>query len=215
MKTIINGIINENPTFVLLLGLCPVLAVTTKFENSYIMGISVLFILIFSNIIISLIKKIVPDNVRIPVYIMIIGTFVTTVEMLLNSYLPDIHNILGIYLPLLVVNCIIFGRALSFASKNSVGKSFLDAIGIGLGFMFAISLIGFIRELLGTNTITLMDGLSDLTGYQAVYKILPDTNILPISILVTPAGAFLVLGLVIALFNYIKVRKEGAKHESN
>lgn len=211
MKRILNGIIKENPTFVLLLGLCPALAVTTKFENAYLMGLCVFIVLLFSNIIISLIKKFVSENIKIPVFILIIGTFVTCLEMLLSKYVPNLYEALGIYLPLIVVNCIVLGRAIEVASKESVKNSILDAIGIGLGFTFAISLIALIRELFGTNTITLMDSISSVTGYKAIYtNILPSTNILPMSILVSPCGAFLCLGLLIALFNKIGGKKDGA-----
>lgn len=214
MKTIINGIIHENPTFVLLLGLCPALAVTNNFESSYIMGLCVLTVLIFSNFVISLIRKVVPENVKIPVYILIIGTFVTIVELLLEAYVPALYNVLGIYLPLIVVNCIVLGRALVVASKEKAGKSLLDAIGIGLGFTFALMVIGFIREIMGTNTITLMDGLSSITGYRAVYQFLPNTNIFPISIFKDPAGAFLTLGLLIGIFNALKNKRGRGKLES-
>lgn len=209
MKKIINGIVNENPTFVLFLGLCPSLAVTTKFENAYMMGICVLLILIFSNFIISIIKKLIPDNVRIPVYILIIGTFVTIVEILLERFIPALYNALGIYIPLIVVNCIVLGRAMQVASKDTVKNSILDALGIGVGFTLSICLIALVREILGTNTITLMDSLSSLTGYRAVYKILPETNLLPISIFVQPTGAFLTFGLLAGMINYIRGLKRG------
>lgn len=209
MKTIINGIKNENPTFVLLLGLCPALAVTTKFETAYIMGFCVLIILILSNLFVSLTKNIVPDSVKIPVYILVIATIVTIIEMLLNTYIPNLYKSLGIYLPLIVVNCIVLGRNLAIASKESVSKSVLDGIGIGLGFTVALMLIAFIREVLGNNTLTLMDSLSSLTGYKAVYKILPTTDILPIKFLTTPAGSFLTLGILTAIFS------KGRDHESN
>ena len=186
MKTILNGIKNENPTFVLMLGMCPALAVTNKFETAYMMGLCVLFILIISNLFVSITRKFVPDSVRIPVYIVVIATLVTATEMLLNNYVPALYKALGIYLPLIVVNCIVLGRNLSVASKESVSKSVLDGIGIGLGFLFALMLISLFREILGNNTITLMDSLSELTGYKAVYKVLPNTNILPIKFLVTP-----------------------------
>jgi Na+-translocating ferredoxin:NAD+ oxidoreductase subunit E len=213
MKTIYNGIIKENPTFVLLLGLCPALAITKTVESAYLMGICVLVILIFSSFVISLIRKLVTDSVRIPVYILIIGTFVTIVEVLLKEYIPNLYSALGIYLPLIVVNCIVLGRAMVVASKENVGKSILDAIGIGLGFTLAISLIALIREVLGTNTITLMDSISSFTGYKAVYtNILPSTDIFPISIFTTSTGAFLTLAFLIALFNKIK---GGKKDESN
>lgn len=212
MKRILKGIISENPTFVLLLGLCPALAVTTKFENAYLMGLCVMIVLLFSNIIVSIIKKHVNENVKIPVFILIIGTFVTTLEILLEKYIPNIYEALGIYLPLIVVNCIVLGRAIEVASKESVKNSILDAIGVGLGFTLAISLIALIREVLGTNTITLMDSISSITGYRAIYtNILPNSNILPMQILVSPAGSFLVLGMLIALFNKIG----GKKNDTN
>lgn len=209
MKTIINGIKNENPTFVLLLGLCPALAVTSKFETAYIMGLCVLIILVISNLFVSLTKKIVPDSVRIPVYILVIATLVTIVEMLLNSYVPTLYKTLGIYLPLIVVNCIVLGRNLAVASKESVSKSVLDGIGIGLGFTLALMLIALIREIFGNNTLTLMDSLSSLTGYKAVYNIFPSTNFLPIKFLTTPAGAFFTIGILTAIFS------KGRRHESN
>ena len=212
MKRILKGIISENPTFVLLLGLCPALAVTTKFENAYLMGLCVMIVLLFSNIIVSIIKKHVNENVKIPVFILIIGTFVTTLEILLEKYIPNLYEALGIYLPLIVVNCIVLGRAIEVASKESVKNSILDAIGVGLGFTLAISLIALIREELGTNTITLMDSISSITGYRAIYtNILPNSNILPMQILVSPAGSFLVLGMLIALFNKIG----GKKNDTN
>jgi len=170
MRTIINGIFKENPLFVLVLGLCSSLAITTTFEKSYMMGICVLFILIFSNLIISLIKKIIPENVKIPVYIIIIGTLVTVLGTLLSKYVPNLYKTLGVYLSLITVNCIILGRALTVASKKSVKESILDAIGIGIGFTLSLMLIGFVRELLGTNTITIMNDISSLTGYRLVFK---------------------------------------------
>jgi electron transport complex protein RnfE len=215
MKTIINGIVHENPTFVLLLGLCPALAVTNKFESAYIMGLCVLIILLFSNFVISLIKKLVPDSVKIPVYILIIGTFVTIVELLLKSYVPSLYSILGIYLPLIVVNCIVLGRALVVASKEKVGKSMLDAIGIGTGFAISLMIIALFREVLGTNTITLLDGLSSITGYKAIYQVLPTTNLLPITIFKDPAGAFLTLGILLGVFNAIRDKKGRGELESN
>src|SRR5574344_374599 len=136
MKNIINGIFKENPVFVLLLGLCSTLAITTKFENAYVMGLCLLVVLIISNFIVSIIKKWIPNNVRIPVYILIISTVVTIVELILQKYVPNLYQILGIYIPLITVNCIVLGRALSVASKKSIVHSLTDAIGIGLGFTF-------------------------------------------------------------------------------
>ncbi|MDD2181711.1 MAG: electron transport complex subunit RsxE [Bacilli bacterium] len=211
MKTIKNGIFDENPTFVLMLGLCPTLAVTRTFEGAYIMGLCVLTVLLFTNLIVSIIKKIIPDNVRIPVYILLIATFVTALDLILQKYVPALHETLGIYLPLIAVNCIVLGRALSVASVSSIKKSVFDAIGIGLGFTFSLMTIGLIREVLGSNTITIMDGVSSFTGYKAVYQVLPNTNILPITVFSEPAGAFLTLGLLLALFNYIKDKRSDVK----
>lgn len=213
MKTLLNGILKENPVFVLLLGLCSTLAVTNTVENAYLMGICVIIVLLFSNIIISIIKNIIPDDVRIPVYILIVGTFVTILEILLKEYIPDLYKALGIYLPLIVVNCIVLGRALSFASKNNVLKSALDAVGTGFGYTLAITLIAFVRELFGMNRITIMNSISSFTGYRMIYdNILPTSDIFPISLFTTSAGAFLTLAFLIALFNKIK---GGKKNESN
>lgn len=204
MKTILNGIIKENSILVLLLGLCSTLAVTTNFENSYIMGICVIIVLTFSNITVSLIKKFVTKNVEIPVYILVISTFVTILELLLKNYVHDLYNVLGIYLPLIVVNCIVLGRAIEVASKSSIKTSFLDAIGVGLGYTLVLMILGAFREILGNNTITLMDSVSGLTGYRAVYKIYTPNNLLPMNILIKPAGAFISLAFLMALFNHIK-----------
>ena len=208
MKKILNGIINENPIFVLLLGLCSSLAVTNTVENAYMMGFCVLVVLIFSNGIISIIKKLVPDSVTIPVYVLIIGTFVTIIEILLERYVPLLYKALGIYLPLIVVNCIILGRALKVASKETFKNSILDAIGIGIGYTLSLILIALVREILGANTITLMNSLSSITGYKAVYKVIPDLNVFPITILQTPAGAFLTLGLTAGIINYVRRSKD-------
>lgn len=210
MKTIVNGITKENPVFVLLLGLCPTLAVTTKIETAYMMGFCVLVILLFSNLIVSIIKKLVPDSVKIPVYILVIGTFVTMVELLLQKFVPGLYQALGIYLPLIVVNCIVLGRALSVASKESVGTSMLDAVGIGLGYTLALLVIASFREILGSNTITLIDSLSSVTGYKVILN-LPTSNLFPMQFLASPSGAFFALGLIIGIINY--VRRD--KHESN
>ena len=211
MKRILNGIIKENPVFVLLLGLCSSLAITNTVENAYMMGFCVLMVLLFSNGIISIIKKLIPDSVRIPVYIIIVGTFVTIIEVLLEHYVPALYKALGIYLPLVVVNCIILGRAIKVASKESLKNSVLDAIGIGIGYTLSIVIIALVREVLGNNTITLMDNLSAFTGYKAVYKVLPSTNIFPITIFETPSGAFLTLGIITGIINYVR----GQKDESN
>lgn len=213
MKTVLNGIIKENSVFVLSLGLCSALAVTTTVENAYLMGLCVFIVLIFSNLIISLIKKIVPDNVRIPVYIIIVGTFVVILEMLLKEFIPTLYSALGIYLPLIVVNCIVLGRALSVASKETVLKSVLDAVGVGLGYTLSITLIALIREILGNNSITIIDGISSFTGVRIVFEdIFKTSEAFPISIFKTSAGAFITLAMLLALFNKIK---GGKKDESN
>lgn len=210
---LINGIIHENPIFVLMLGLCSSLAITTKVENAYLMGLCVFIVLLFSNIVISLIKKIVQNNVQIPVYILIIGTFVTILEIILGSYIPKLYEILGVYLPLIVVNCIVLGRALSVASKESVKNSVIDAVGISLGYLISLTLIALVREVLGSNTITLIDSLSSITGYKVVYKVIPNSNLFPMTFFTSPAGAFIALGILMAIFNYLKNR--GKKDESN
>lgn len=214
MKRIINGLFNENPIFVLTLGLCSSLAVTKNVESAYLMGLCLTLVLISSNVIISSVKKIVPNNVRIPVYILIIGTFVTIVEILLSKFIPALYSSFGIYLPLIVVNCIVLGRALSVASKETVGASFLDGIGIGLGYTLAITLIALFREVLGANTITLINNLKVFTNNQTliISNIFPNSSIFPISIFANEAGAFITLGLLMALFEGIKQRR---KHESN
>ncbi len=212
MKTIVNGIIKGNPVFVLILGLCSALAVTKTFESAYTMGLCVIVVLVLSEFFVSLIKKIVPNNIKIPVYILIIGIFVTLIEILLKEYVPGLRDTLDIYLNLIVVNCIVLGRCLVVASKKNVGHSVLDAIGIGIGYTLAISLIALVRELLGTNSLTIMMELTPITGYRIVFKdILPLTSIWPITIFKEPAGAFLTIGFLMALFNYLR---KGRKNES-
>ena len=149
LKVLINGIIKENPIFVLLLGMCPTLATTSSAINGMSMGLATMFVLICSNAAISMLKNLIPDMVRIPAYIVVIATFVTIIEMLMNAYVPALANSLGIFIPLIVVNCIVLGRAESFASKNSVMASIFDGLGIGLGFTLALTLLGAVRELLG------------------------------------------------------------------
>ncbi|MEE0880892.1 MAG: electron transport complex subunit E, partial [Turicibacter sp.] len=180
------GLFTENPVFVLLLGMCPTLGVTTTLQNAIGMGLSVLFVLLFSNFVISSLQKVIPDQVRIPAFIVIIATGVTVLEMLLKAYLPDLANQLGIFIPLIVVNCIILGRAESFASKNKISDSLVDALGMGLGFTLGLVILGGVRELIGTGS---------LLGFQLLLE--------PISfpILSYPAGAFLTMGLIIAIFN--------------
>lgn len=186
---IMNGIIKENPTFVLMLGMCPTLATTTSAMNGMMMGLATMAVLIFSNIIISTIKKLVPDMVHIPVYIVVIATLVTIVQFSLAAYLPDVNKSLGLFIPLIVVNCIILGRAESFAGKNNPLDSALDGIGIGLGFTLGLTVLGIAREVLGNGSIFGIDlGISDFS----------------MLIFVLPPGAFLTLGYIIAIMNKCK-----------
>lgn len=207
MKKIFNFLFKENPVFVLVLGLCSVLAVTTTFEKSYMMGLVVLIILVLSNMIVSLIRKFVNNEVRIPVYIIIISTLVTISELLLHRYSKDLYDAFGIYLPLIVVNCIILGRALSFASKNTVLSSIKDGLKTGAGYLVAISLFGLFRELLGSGTITIMNDISKLTGYRWIINVF-NNSVLPNKLFLSSGGAFILLGLIIGIINSIKVGDE-------
>lgn len=186
---IINGIVKENPTFVLMLGMCPTLATTTSAMNGMMMGLATMVVLICSNVVISLIKKLTPDMVHIPVYIVVIATLVTIVQFSLAAYLPDVNKSLGLFIPLIVVNCIILGRAESFAGKNTPVDSALDGIGIGLGFTIGLTLLGIVRELLGNGTVFDM-------------RLIPEDFGMLVFIL--PPGAFMTLGFLIAIINRFK-----------
>jgi len=190
MKIILNGLVNENPTFVLILGMCPTLATTSSAINGMSMGLATLFVLVGSNMAIALLKNIIPDQVRIPAYVVVIATFVSVVEMTMQAYLPALYDTLGIFIPLIVVNCIVLGRAEAFAAKNTVFDSFLDGLGIGLGFTFALTLLGSIRELLGT-------------GKSFGMIVFPENY--GMLIFVLAPGAFIALGYLIAIIN--KIRK--------
>lgn len=190
-----NGLIEENPTFVQLLGMCPTLAVTTSVSNAVGMGLSATFVLICSNFVISLVRKLIPDKIRIAAYVVIIATFVSVVEMLLNAYIPALSEALGMFIPLIVVNCIILARAESFAAKNAPLPSALDGLAMGLGFTCALTVIGTIREILGNGTFL---GISVL---GSAYN--------PAVIFILPPGAFLVLGTLIAVINIISDKKKG------
>ncbi len=189
IKVLINGIVKENPTFVLLLGMCPTLATSSSALNGMSMGLATLFVLTCSNLAISSLKNLIPDMVRIPAYIVVIATFVTIVEMVMNAYLPALADSLGIFIPLIVVNCIVLGRAESFASKNKVVPSIFDGLGIGIGFTLALTILGALREFLGTGKIFSM------TVYPENYGSL---------IFVLAPGAFIVLGYLIAIFNKLQ-----------
>lgn len=187
-KVLVNGIIKENPTFVLLLGMCPTLGTTSSAMNGMQMGLATMAVLIVSNLIISLIKKLIPDMVRIPSYIVVIASLVTVLQMLIKAYAPDVDKSLGLFIPLIVVNCIILGRAESFAAKNGPVASIFDGIGIGLGFTLGLTSLGAVRELLGTGAIF------GQTLWGESYGML---------MFVLAPGAFLVLGYLIVLFNKI------------
>jgi len=152
-QTLLNGILKENPTFGLVLGMCPTLATTTSADNGMFMGLATMFVLICSNVVISLLKNLIPDKVRIPSFIVVIATFVTLVQLLMQAYLPAVNEKLGLFIPLIVVNCIVLGRAEAFAAKNSVGFSALDGLGMGLGFTLSLTLLGAVREILGTGAV--------------------------------------------------------------
>ena len=189
IKILTNGIVKENPTFVLLLGMCPTLATTTSAINGLSMGLATMFVLICSNIVISLIKNLTPDKVRIPVFVVVIASFVTILQMCLKAYLPEINKSLGLFIPLIVVNCIILGRAEAFACKNGPVASLFDGVGIGLGFTLGLTLLGMVRELIGAGSLF---GIA----------LLPETyNIL---LFILPPGAFISLGYLIAIINNIK-----------
>lgn len=212
-KNFLKGIIYENPTFVMMLGMCPTLAVTKTLESALGMGMCILFVLFFSNLLISIVKNIVPNEIRIPVYIVIIATLVTIVEMLLQAFLPNLFTQLGAFVSLIVVNCIILGRAEAFASKHNPVDSMVDAIGMACGFTLSISLISIIREFLGKGTITIWGSLQlDAT------KLFELLHIEPLSLLQTNVGAFLTLGIlagsIIGISNNIKKKKE-EKNKNN
>ena len=198
LERLYNVIIKENPTFVLMLGMCPTLAVTSSALNGLGMGVATMAVLIMSNLLISLLRKVIPNGVRVPVYIIIIASFVTIVEMLMHAYVTPLYNSLGIFIPLIVVNCIILGRAESYASKNNALLSIFDGIGVGLGFTVGLTAIGIVRELLGSGCVF---GL----------RVLPESYE-PISIFILAPGAFFVLSILCAVMNKVtKGKKKEAK----
>jgi len=198
VKTFTKGIFQRNPVFVLLLGLCPTLAVSTSVENAMGMGAASTFVLVFSNLLVSLIKNFIPKKIRIPCFIVIIATFVTMVELFLEAYLPDLNASLGLFVPLIVVNCIILGRAEAFASRNPVSLSLADGLGMGVGFTLALMLLGAIREILGSNA---------LFGYELI------PGFRPAMIMILPPGAFLTIGLLLGLFALLRARREAAEED--
>ena len=190
MQIVLSGILKNNPTFVLVLGMCPTLGTTTSAINGMGMGVATMAVLIMSNMVISLIKNIVPDKVRIPVFIVVIASFVTIIEMLMKAYVPSLYASLGVFIPLIVVNCIILGRAEAFASKNGIVDSALDGIGIGLGFTLSLTAVGAVREILGSGSIF---------GYTFA------GDVMPLLFILAPGG-FLVLGYLMVLFNKLAKR---------
>ena len=198
VERLYNGIIKENPTFVQMLGMCPTLAVTTSAINGLGMGLSTTAVLVLSNVVIAALRKIIPDKVRVPAYIVVIASFVTIVQFLLEGFVPSLYDSLGLYIPLIVVNCIIFGRAESYASKNGVVLSLFDGLGMGLGFTCGLTLIGIVREILGAGQIfgiQILPLATDTTG-----------GFTPIVIFVLAPGAFFVLATLVAVQNFIKIK---------
>ncbi len=189
IKVLVNGVIKDNPVFVLLLGMCPALATTSSGINGMSMGLATMFVLVCSNVVISLLKNLIPDLVRIPAFIVVIATFVTIVEMVMNAYLPALADSLGIFIPLIVVNCIVLGRAEAFAAKNNVLSSLFDGIGIGLGFTLALTALGLTRELLGSGKMFSISFFPEDFG---------------ITLFVLAPGAFIALGYLVAVFNKLQ-----------
>jgi len=192
LKELTKGIYRENPVFRLVLGLCPTLAVTTSVKNGIGMGIAAAMVLVSSNLFISLVRNLVPKKIRIPIYIVIIATFVTIVEMLMQAYQPDLHKALGIFVPLIVVNCIILGRAEAFASKNNPFVSVVDGLGMGVGFTLSLIVISAIREVAGNGTFY---------GFPVA-----PSSFEPVLVMILPPGAFLTLGYVLGFFNWLDMR---------
>jgi electron transport complex protein RnfE len=195
LREIKRGIIDENPIFVIVLGLCPTLAVSTSLENGIGMGLAATFVLIASNVLISMIRKLVPDKIRIPCYIVVIATFVTIIDLLMKAYFPALNRSLGIFVPLIVVNCIILGRAEAYAAKNSVFMSLLDGIGIGLGFTLALCILSIIREILGSNKLL---GLLVIPGFE------------PMPVMGLATGGFFTIALIMGLLAMIRDRRKKA-----
>ena len=193
ISNLTRGIIRENPIFVMLLGMCPTLGVSTSATNGLGMGLATMFVLILSNVFISAVKNLIPDIIRIPSFIVIIASFVTVIEMLMQAYIPVLYQALGIYIPLIVVNCIILGRAESFASKNNIWQSFLDGVGMGLGFTLALTILGSVREILGNGS---------MFGWSFIGE-----NAHPMLLFIMPPGAFLALAGIIMVVNKLRGTK--------
>ena len=211
MKILTNGILNENPVLRLVLGTCPTLAVTTMASNGIGMGLAATFVLLCSNIVISALRKVIPDQVRIPCYITVIAGFVSVVQMIVKAFLPSLDTALGVYLPLIVVNCIILGRAEMFASKNNVVDSALDGIGMGIGFTLTLTVMGTIREVLGSGTwMAGLDGLLSFLPEGFKIQVLP-TSIDPFTIMTSAPGGFFVFGVLMAGATWLTTRPKKEK----
>jgi electron transport complex protein RnfE len=194
LQIFLNGIISQNPTFVIVLGMCPTLAITVSLENAVGMGLATMFVLVFSNLLISSMRNMIPDKVRIPLFVVIIATFVTIISMFMEAYTPDLFSRLGIYIPLIVVNCIIMGRAEAYAYKNAVFSSVVDGLGMGVGFTAALALIGSLRELLGSSKITFL-------GHTLL-----NTHASSIGMMLLAPGGYLLMGLLLVTFRTIGKR---------
>ena len=197
LERLYNGVVKENPTLILMLGMCPTLAVSTRAMNGIGMGLSTLAVLVLSNLVISLLRKVIPDEVRLPAYIVVVASLVTVTELLIEAYLPSLYEALGIYIPLIVVNCIILGRAEAYANKHTPMLSVMDGLGMGLGFTLALTLAGLLREVLGNGT-----------AFGA--QVMP-AGMEPMAIVVQPPGAFLILALIIAVMNAIGIKTRQRK----
>lgn len=208
-QNFLKGIVQENPILVSMLGLCPTLAITTSLENAIGMGIAFIFVLLMSNIVISSIRKIVPNEIRIPVFIVIIAAFVTIVEMLMSAFLPALSESLGLFISLIVVNCVVLGRAEAYASKNGVFNSVIDALGMGVGYTLILALVATIREFLGTGCITVWGDL--VINFNKIFG--KEKLDIFSSFFTSPAGAYLVLGLLFGIVATIKFRKSNKKGE--
>jgi electron transport complex protein RnfE len=193
IKIFKNGLVEENPTFVQLLGMCPTLAVTTSAENGMGMGLATTAVLLGSNLVISLLRKVIPDKIRIPAFVVVIATFVTIIDMFMHAYAYNLYKSLGLFIPLIVVNCLILGRAEAYASKNSILPSLVDGIGMGLGFTLALTVLGSVREILGAGSIF---------GFQMMGE-----GFKPVLLMILPPGAFIALGLLIGLVNKVAKKK--------
>ncbi len=206
-KRLKTGIIDENPVFVQVLGMCPTLAVTTSGNNGLGMGLATTSVLIMSNLVISMLRNIIPAKVRIPAFIVVIASFVTIVDLLLQGFVPSLYDSLGLFIPLIVVNCVILGRAESFASKNTPVQSIFDGLGMGLGFTFALTLLGIVREFLGAGSVfgvKIMEGIFNILPFLKTFF----GDYQPIAIMILAPGAFIALGCLMAGINVIKAKAE-------